>query len=38
MSCPKNEIESEKSEVIRQRVIKARNLQEERFKEFTDCT
>ena len=32
----KYENESEKSEVIRQRVIKARNIQEERFKEFTD--
>src|SRR4029079_9339945 len=32
----KYENEAEKSEVIRQRVIKARNIQEERFKEFTD--
>jgi magnesium chelatase family protein len=32
----KYEIESERSEIIRQRVIKARNIQEERFKEFTD--
>ena len=32
----KYEIESEKSEMIRQRVIKARNIQEERFKEFAD--
>jgi magnesium chelatase family protein len=32
----KYENEAEKSEVIRQRVIVARNIQEERFKEFTD--
>jgi magnesium chelatase family protein len=32
----KYEIESERSEIIRQRVIKARNIQEERFKEFVD--
>lgn len=32
----KYETESEKSAVIRQRVITARQIQEERFKEFTD--
>ena len=32
----KYENESERSEVIRQRVIKARNIQEKRFKELTD--
>jgi magnesium chelatase family protein len=32
----KYENEAEKSEVIRQRVIKARNIQEERFKDFVD--
>ena len=32
----KYEIESERSEVIRQRVIKARNIQEERFKDLVD--
>jgi magnesium chelatase family protein len=32
----KYENESEKSEIIRQRVIKDRNIQEERFKDFTE--
>jgi len=32
----KYQIESERSEAIRQRVIKARNIQEERFKDWAD--